>query len=150
VGTLADIGAMTEDRDKPARPGEARASASLLIVEDEALIASYIQEVLAESGFTIVGIASSGPEALSLAGESRPDLALVDIKLAGAMDGIEAAQLMRKRYGTNVIFLSATSDPDTIARAQTASPLGFLEKPFRPSQVYNALRTAMRRLARSP
>src|SRR5436309_12289007 len=62
---------------------------SILIVEDEALVASYIEEVLAESGFRVTGIAHSGPEALSLAAEHRPTLALVDVRLTGPFDGIE-------------------------------------------------------------
>ncbi|HEV2551243.1 MAG TPA: response regulator [Stellaceae bacterium] len=131
-------------------PGAAeRRRASILIVEDEALIASYIQEVLEESGFAVAGIASSGPEAISLASTSKPDLALVDIKLAGRMDGIEVALLMRTRFKVPSIFLSGLCDPDTTARAQAASPLGFLEKPFRPSQVFNALERALERMHQS-
>lgn len=128
-------------QDAPAR--DLRRSASILIVEDEALVASYIQEVLEESGFTIAGIASSGPEAISLASASPPDLALVDIKLAGPMDGIEVAQYMRNRFNVHSIFLSGVCDPETMARAKSATPLGFLEKPFRPSQVFNALQRAL-------
>ena len=127
-------------------PTAERRRASILIVEDEALIASYIQEVLEESGFAVAGIASSGPEAISLASTSKPDLALVDIKLAGPMDGIEVAQLMQASFKVPSIFLSGLCDPDTTARAQAASPLGFLEKPFRPSQVFNALEQAIERM----
>jgi DNA-binding NarL/FixJ family response regulator len=119
---------------------------SLLIVEDEALVASYIQDVLEESGFTIMGVASTGPEALSLAGEMRVDLALVDIKLAGAMDGIEVAKLLRERHDVPSLFLSGMHDPETMRRAETVDPLGFLQKPFRPSQVFNALERARARL----
>jgi two-component system, response regulator PdtaR len=122
---------------------------SILIVEDEALIASYIQQVLEESGFTVAGIASSGPEAISLVSTSKPDLALVDIKLAGPMDGIEVAQLMQTRFNVSSIFLSGLCDPETTARAKAASPLGFLEKPFRPSQVFNALERALERMHQS-
>jgi CheY-like chemotaxis protein len=128
---------------------ERRRPASILIVEDEALIASYIQEVLEESGFTIAGVASSGPEAMSLAGDTRPDLALVDIKLAGPMDGIEVALLMRSRFNVHSIFLSGVGDPQVMERARQADPLGFLEKPFRPSQVFNALQRALARLPSS-
>jgi two-component system, response regulator PdtaR len=116
---------------------------SILVVEDDALVASYIQEVLEESGFAIAGVASSGPEAMALAGDGRPDLALVDIKLAGPMDGIEVARLMRGRFNVHSIFLSGVCDPETMARAKAAGPLGFLEKPFRPSQVFNALQRAL-------
>jgi CheY-like chemotaxis protein len=130
-------------RTSRAAPG----SPSILIVEDEALVASYIREVLGESGFVIAGMASSGIEALTVAGQTRPDLALVDIKLAGPMDGIEVALLLRSRFGVPSIFLSGTADPQVMQRARDAAPLGFLEKPFRPSQVFNALQRA---LARTP
>src|SRR5919202_581384 len=126
--------------------GGAGRPVSILIVEDEALIASYIQNVLEESGFTISGVASSGPEAISLASEAAPDLALVDIKLAGPMDGIEVAQLMRSRLNVPSIFLSGVHDPETMERAKVAEPLGFLQKPFRPSQVFNALEKALNEL----
>jgi two-component system, response regulator PdtaR len=116
---------------------------SILIVEDEALIASYIREVLEESGFLVAGVASSGIEALTVAAGSRPDLALVDIKLTGPMDGIEVAQLLRARFNVPSIFLTGLVDPVTVARARAARPLGFLEKPFRPSQVFNALQRVL-------
>jgi len=116
---------------------------SILIVEDEALVASYIEEVLAESGFRVAGIAASGPEALSLAEETRPRLALVDIRLTGPIDGIELACLLRQKFGVPAIFLSGLADEETTHRAQLAEPLGFLRKPFRPSQVFNAIERAL-------
>jgi len=122
------------DRSKPV---------SILIVEDEALIASYIEEVLGESGFRVAGIAASGPEALSLAAESHPSLALVDIRLTGPIDGIELACLLRQRFSLPAIFLSGLAGADTTARAQAAHPLGFLPKPFLPSQVFNAIQRAL-------
>jgi CheY-like chemotaxis protein len=127
--------------DAPA--SDLRRMHSILIVEDEALIASYIREVLEESGFTVAGVASSGAEAMSLVSEGPPDLALVDIKLAGPMDGIEVAQLMRSNFNVHSIFLSGLCDPATMERARDVGPLGFLEKPFRPSQVFNALQRAL-------
>jgi CheY-like chemotaxis protein len=116
---------------------------SILIVEDEALIASYIEEVLGESGFHVAGIAASGPEALSLAAEAAPALALVDIRLTGPIDGIELACLFRQKYGLPSIFLSGLVDGDTTRRAETAEPLGFLPKPFLPSQVFKAIERAL-------
>jgi DNA-binding NarL/FixJ family response regulator len=120
---------------------------SILIVEDEALVSSYIRNVLEESGFVVSGIASSGPEAVSLASERFPDLALVDIKLAGPMDGIEVAQLLYEKFQIRSIFLSGVHDPQTMERAKAANPLGYLQKPFRPSQVFNALEKALDELA---
>ena len=116
---------------------------SILIVEDEALVASYIEEVLAESGFRVAGIAASGPEALSLAEETQPRLALVDIRLTGPIDGIELACLLRQKFALPAIFLSGLADDETTRRAQLAEPLGFLRKPFRPSQVFNAIEQAL-------
>jgi two-component system, response regulator PdtaR len=133
---------LTDDLPAPAR----RRPPLILIVEDEALVASYIREVLEESGFVIAGVASSGPEAISLATATPPDLALVDIKLAGPMDGIEVAELMRRRFNTYSIFLSGVADPETMERARNVEHMGFLEKPFRPSQVFNALQRALDRL----
>ena len=101
--------------------------------------------MLEESGFLVAGVASSGIEALTVAAHSRPDLALVDIKLTGPMDGIEQAQLLRARFGVPSIFLTGLADPATVGRARGARPLGFLEKPFRPSQVFNALQRALSR-----
>jgi len=118
-------------------------SASILIVEDEALVASYIEEVLAESGFRVAGVASSGPEALSLAEETRPQLALVDIRLTGPIDGIELACQLRQKFALPAIFLSGLADDETTRRAVAAEPLGFLRKPFRPSQVFNAIERAL-------
>ena len=118
---------------------------SILIVEDEALVASYIEEVLAESGYRVAGVAASGPEALSLAEEARPQLALVDIRLTGPIDGIELACALRQKFAIPAIFLSGLADDATTRRAEIAEPLGFLRKPFRPSQVFNAIERALTR-----
>lgn len=125
-------------------PTDRRKPVSILIVEDEALIAAYIEEVLEESGFAVAGIAASGPEALSLAAETLPALALVDIRLTGPIDGIELACLMRQKFSLPAIFLSGLIDADTTKRAEAAQPLGFLPKPFLPSQVFNAIERALK------
>jgi CheY-like chemotaxis protein len=127
------------DRSKPV---------SILIVEDEALVASYIEEVLSESGFRIAGIAASGTEALSLAAEAGPALALVDIRLSGPIDGIEVACQLRQKFDMPAIFLSGLVDDETMRRAAAAQPLGFLKKPFLPSQVFNAIERALSQLDR--
>ena len=134
---------MAVDEFQVVVPTDGSKPVSILIVEDEALIASYIEEVLGESGFLVAGIAASGTEALSLAAENQPSLALVDIRLTGPIDGIELACLLRQRYDLPAIFLSGLADADTTARAQSAQPLGFLPKPFLPSQVFNAIQRAL-------
>ena len=125
-----------------AAPGRSK-PVSILIVEDEALVASYIEEVLGESGFRVAGIAASGPEALSLAAEAGPALALVDIRLSGPIDGIEVARRLRLKFDMPAIFLSGLVDDETMRRAAAAQPLGFLKKPFLPSQVFNAIERAL-------
>jgi two-component system, response regulator PdtaR len=129
-------------------PADRRKPVSILIVEDEALIASYIEQVLGESGFRVAGVAASGPEALSLAAEHHPSLALVDIRLTGPIDGIELACRLRDKFAVPAIFLSGLVDDRTAERAQAARPLGFLKKPFLPSQVFNAIEHALDLLGR--
>jgi DNA-binding NarL/FixJ family response regulator len=128
--------------------GEPGKRAGILIVEDEPLIASLIGAVLAELGYRVVGAASSGAEALALASRSRPSLALVDIRLSGPTDGIEVACALRERFAVPAIFLSGVADPATVERAERARPAGFLAKPFRPSQVFDAIELALQQQAR--
>jgi two-component system, response regulator PdtaR len=119
------------------------AGTRILVVEDDALVASCIRDVLEDTGFTITGIASTGAEAFALVREARPRVALVDIKLAGPIDGIEVARELRERFAVPSIFLSGAYEPDIVERSRVARPLGFLKKPFRPSQVFNALEKAL-------
>jgi|SRR5580704_9054522 two-component system response regulator LytT len=115
----------------------------ILLVEDEPLISSYISDVLKEFGFEISGCASCAPEAIALAGESSPYLAIVDIQLTGGIDGIEVARVLRDRFGVSTIFLSGVEDKATVARARATCPLGLLKKPFLPSQVLAAVQQAI-------
>lgn len=124
---------------------EASKPATILIVEDDPLVASTIRQVLHESGFAVAGVASTGAEAISLAGARPPQLALIDIRLAGPMDGIEVACALREQLDIPAIFLSGLADAQTVARAKRARPLGFLRKPFRPSQVFNTIERVLNR-----
>ncbi len=134
---------MASDGFHVVAPPDISKPVSILIVEDEALVASYIEEVLGESGFRIAGIAASAPEALSLAAETGPALALVDIRLTGPIDGIELACRLRQKFGLRSIFLTGLVDAETAERARSAQPLGFLPKPFLPSQVFKAIEHAL-------
>ena len=134
---------MASDGFQVVAPPDTSKPASILIVENEALLASCIEDLLGESGFRVAGIAASGPEALALATETRPALALVDVHLAGPIDGIELACLLRHKFGIPALFLSGLVDAETMKRAEAAQPLGFLAKPFLPSQVFNAIERAL-------
>jgi AmiR/NasT family two-component response regulator len=102
----------------------------VLIVEDEAAIAMELHMRIAELGHTAVGPAATGARALALAEQERPHVALMDIHLAGPQDGVAAAGELRARFGIPVIFVTAYSSPELVARAKPAQPLGWLVKPF--------------------
>src|SRR6266480_4860934 len=109
------------------------APARLLIVEDDVLLASSLDELLSASGFEVVGIAGSAATAASLAGERHPQLALIDIRLVGPIDGIELACHFREQFRIPAIFLSGLADPETKERALLAKPLGFEAVPREPT-----------------
>ena len=95
----------------------------VLIVEDEAVFAYTMQEVLSLFGFEVIGVAATVTEALRLSELSRPDLAIFDVRLAGRRDGIEGAQLLRERSGLSVVFVSAQGDQPTRDRAAAVGRL---------------------------
>jgi DNA-binding NarL/FixJ family response regulator len=130
---------MTSDRAQVVAHPDIGKPVSVLIVEDKTLTASFIDAMLGISGFRVVGIAGSGPEALFLAAATRPALALVDIGLNGPPDGAALACMLRDRLAIPAIFLSGLVDRDMLRRANAARPLGFIRTPCAPSQVFNAI-----------
>ncbi|MEH2435696.1 MAG: ATP-binding protein [Nostoc sp.] len=105
--------------------------AKILVVEDEAIVAKDLQLRLIKFGYTVPAIASSGEEAINKAVETSPDLVLMDIKLKGSMDGIEAAEEIYKRLDIPVIYLTAYADDNTLRRAKITEPFAYLIKPFK-------------------
>jgi len=104
--------------------------ANILIVEDEAVVAADLAGKLERAGYRPVGIASDGEEAIETAEAVSPDLVLMDIRLAGRMDGIEAAERIRSLCQVPVIYLTAHSDVGTLQRAVETEPFGYILKPF--------------------
>jgi len=102
----------------------------IMVVEDESIIALDIKSRLKRLGYNIPAVVSSGEEAIKLAGEIRPDLVLMDILLKGSLNGIEAAKIINSEICIPVIFLSSFSDNKTMEEARSASPYGYLIKPF--------------------
>jgi two-component system, response regulator PdtaR len=102
----------------------------ILIVEDELFVALDIQRMLEVDGHSIVGIAATAEEAVALAARERPNVVFMDIRLAGARDGIDAAHEIRERLDIPSIFVTANTDDHTRQRAAVTRPLGFLNKPF--------------------
>lgn len=119
----------------------------ILIVEDEALIALGIEKLLRSLGHEVCGIVSAGEEALGQAAALRPDLVLMDINLAGAMDGIETAALIRERLAIPSVYLTAHADEATLARAKKTDPYGFVLKPFHKTDLRIGLDMALHRRA---
>ena len=116
---------------------------SVLIVEDEGLIALHLTELLENAGYRIAGTPSSGEASLQILQKSRPDLVLMDIALAGKLDGIETARRIRREYEIPVIFLSAFSDQNRIREAAAISPFGFFTKPVTDDALFSAIEHAL-------
>ncbi len=120
----------------------------ILIVEDERIVAEEIRHMLSSMGYMVSGIVSTGPDAIRAAGETLPDLILMDIRLKGNMDGIEAAGIILERHNIPVIYLTAYSDEATIHRAKLTRPLGYIIKPLDRIQVNSVIEVALYRYKR--
>jgi DNA-binding response OmpR family regulator len=116
-----------------------RPSRGILVVDDEPLVASVVCDTLTELGFEVSGAASTGAEALYLAEEHRPNIAVIDIQLRGGMNGVDLARLLGERFGMSVIFLSGSRDRLAITKAYGLRPVRFLKKPFRPTDLLSAI-----------
>ncbi|MHC1744202.1 MAG: response regulator [Syntrophobacteraceae bacterium] len=116
---------------------------SILVVEDEAVVAMDIEERLSALGYEHAGHADSGERALALAEHGRPDLVLMDIHLDGKLDGIEVAETMRRRFRVPVVFLTAYTDDATLERAKAVDPFGFVLKPFDDRDLKSAIEMAI-------
>ena len=104
----------------------ARKLSSILIVEDERIVAKDLQETLVNMGYDAFAVASSAEEAIARAAERRPDLVLMDIRIKGQRDGVETAKILRERFEVPVIYLTAHSDDATLERAGKTGPFGYL------------------------
>ncbi|WP_425450354.1 response regulator [Virgifigura deserti] len=116
---------------------------SILIVEDEGLVALSISQILSTAGYEIIGIAGSADAAIRTAEDHRPDLVLMDIALRGRIDGIEAARALKDRHDPHVLFLTAHGDAETRLRAEAVGPAGFLIKPYDGKELLNAVKQAL-------
>lgn len=116
---------------------------AILLVEDERIIAMDIQLSLNELGYEAYAIASSADEAIALASARCPDLVLLDIRIAGGLDGIETAKLLKTRFQVPVVFLTAHADAAIIERAKSAEPYAYLLKPVNRAELHSAIEIAM-------
>jgi two-component system, cell cycle sensor histidine kinase and response regulator CckA len=121
------------------------ARARVLVVEDEALIAEELRERLTRLGHSVIDIVDSGDRAIQSAAEHQPDLVLMDIRLRGLMDGVQATQTIRRRVRIPVVFLTAHSDRETVRRAMGTEPYGYVLKPFSERELSIAVEIALSR-----
>lgn len=115
----------------------------VFVVEDEALISMEICDRLSGLGYVICGTAARGETALVQCPTARPDIVLMDVQLAGVLDGIETATLLRQSFPVPVVFLTAYSDDALIERAVGAGPAAFLVKPFEVRELHATLQAAL-------
>lgn len=127
------------------RVATAGAATGILIVEDERVVARDIEGALTRLGYRVVGIASSGDEAIRIARQETPGLVLMDIHLRGDLDGIETARQIGLELAVPIIFLTAFSDGETIERATAVEPFGYIVKPFKEVDLRCQIELALRR-----
>jgi two-component system cell cycle sensor histidine kinase/response regulator CckA len=117
----------------------------IFIVEDENIVSLDMKKRLEKLGYEVPGIASSGEEAVHLVLEMRPDLVLMDIKLAGKMDGVEAAKEILKSLSVPIVYITAYAENTTLKRAKITEPFGYILKPFEERELHINIEIALYR-----
>jgi len=114
----------------------------ILIVEDVVMIADFMKMVLSRRGWKVSGVTASGEEAVAAALATSSDLVLMDIRLDGFIDGIEAAERIRSHRNIPIVFVSAYTDFDIIKRAMATGASGYIVKPFKAKDLIFAVERA--------
>jgi CheY-like chemotaxis protein len=120
----------------------------LLIVEDESEVARTLELKLKKFGYTVVGSERSAEKAIEKAGELHPDIILMDIELSGSMDGIQAADAIRKKYQIPSIYITAICDARTLQRVGASIPYGYILKPFHDDELRTVIDIAFEVLSK--
>jgi len=126
------------------RPGK---PAKVLVVEDDYLVAIQIEQALSDAGFEVAGVHASAEEAIDAAAAQRVALVVMDIRLAGRRDGVEAAIELFGRHGIRSIFATAHMDAETRNRAAAAQPLDWLQKPYSMASLIDSVRKSLNTLS---
>jgi two-component system, LytTR family, response regulator LytT len=119
------------------------AKISVLVVEDESIVSKDIQHSLKKLGYNVVGSSATAEKAIELAISERPDIILMDIMLKGEMNGIEAADEIRKTCSIPIIFLTAYADESTLSKAKVTEPFGYILKPFKEIDLHTTIEMAI-------
>ena len=117
----------------------------ILIAEDDFVVAKNLSISLEERGYDILGICESGEELLQLLGKNPPDIAIMDINLAGLLDGVEVTALIKSKTNVPVVYLTSDRDQATMERAKLTNPDGYLIKPFDDDELVSAIEIALHR-----
>lgn len=112
---------------------------TILLVDDDHLIRLGIKVTLMNLGYRVIGMASTGPQAILLAAQHRPSHILMDMRLKGPMDGVDAANEIRRTLACRMVFVTGSNEPDTLGRINTAAPDALLIKPVLPHELVEAL-----------
>lgn len=115
----------------------------ILIVEDEAIVARDMEQSLKHLGYQVTGIAQFGTEAVGQVAKTQPNLVLMDISLQGDQDGVKTAEVIGSRFGTPVVYVTAHTDKDTVARARHTKPAGYLVKPLNYERLKSTVEKAL-------
>jgi two-component system, response regulator PdtaR len=121
-------------------------AATVLIVEDQMLIAWHIRDLVQQAGHEVVAMARNPAEAIASAAQHRPDFAIMDVRLESGANGLEAARMLYEGWGVRSIYVSANLDPETREQAGHFEPLGFVGKPFLAAELLDAIATALREI----
>jgi DNA-binding NarL/FixJ family response regulator len=121
--------------------------ARVLIIEDEALIALHLEQLIIEAGHRVIGIAFDPEEAKIIARAERPDFAFVDMRLRGGTNGLEAARHLREEYDVPSILVSGNLDNTNIEAAAGLEPIALIGKPFMPVAIAGAIDMALASIA---
>jgi CheY-like chemotaxis protein len=122
--------------------------AKILVVEDEPEVTETLKLTLKKLGYNVVGCENTAENAIHSAGELHPDIVLMDIELAGKMDGIQAADTIRKKYHIPVIYITAICDTKTLERVGASIPYGFILKPFKEEELHTVIEIALETIAK--
>jgi len=119
--------------------------ARILIVEDEIIVATNLEESLAEMGHDVLGCVPSGEQAIELASRQRPELILMDVRLSGTLTGVEAARTIWQTLKIPIVYCTAHPDIEALEAVQTMECYGYVTKPFQSDAVRGTIELALKR-----
>jgi len=122
-----------------------REPVKVLVAEDDYLVGMQMEQALTDAGFAVAATVATAEEAIEKAAAEDVALVIMDIRLAGRRDGVDAALELFERHGIRVIFATAHADTEIRRRAEGAMPLGWLQKPYAMSSLVAAVRDALER-----